>query len=582
MMDSYNVEDDVMFKDYLSEGLSDESIRRYSRELNKFCKFINMSFKDFIDECKGEQDIVLEEEISVKNSEGKKVTKKKVTHYDVDSIDSFIKKSLEGYVDYCKDRGNMNSTINDGMIVLRTFLAFHNLKLPKWKPLPNDRQDWALLEKEDFNFIMNDSSLVHQSLITFMLSSGIRIGDFMEATAEYHDYVDVEEFIDNAPEDMIGYWNFNPNKTKRFGIRCKTFNSAESSNYILQNLRRIKNEYLPRKSYRIKEELKISKDYALFGSHHGRYKEHILVRSITDQFTLKNKKLHDWRVGKIKKAISEGIMAEEDFEKEVANIPKFHAHACRKYFISIISKNCGDLRLCTLMEGHANPVKTDSSYVKKDKEDVKGAYLLALDDLTLAKVETRIYTNKITEEIHKELDDKNKKIDELESLVKKLKDDKGIKTDSEIKKMVYRYFNINFQEKPDISDNEKVLCVYASEIAIDDGSKFDDSSEEYMDSLFKRAEALKLLNADKFDEKLSEYNIRTELSYITADFNMAVNYVITQIMTNKNVRELVNNKQKMLKFKIIDYLEEYDCKTQDDVTDEILRDVSSKAISDVV
>ena len=84
-----------------------------------------------------------------------------------------------------------------------------------------------------------------------MLSSGMRIGDcveltigdFMDATRAYHNFVDADDFVDNAPQDMIGFWSFEPGKTKKFDVKCKTFNSPESSNIILQNLRRLKNEY---------------------------------------------------------------------------------------------------------------------------------------------------------------------------------------------------------------------------------------------------------------------------------------------------------------------------------------------------
>ena len=75
----------------------------------------------------------------------------------------------------------------------------------------------------------------------------------MDATRAYHDFVDVEDFIDNAPQDMMGFWSFEPVKTKKYDISCKTFNSPESSNLILQNLRRLKNEYYPKKSKRIKD-----------------------------------------------------------------------------------------------------------------------------------------------------------------------------------------------------------------------------------------------------------------------------------------------------------------------------------------
>ena len=66
------------------------------------------------------------------------------------------------------------------------------------------------------NYILEDFSLVHTALGNFLTSTGMKIGDvasltigdFMKATFEYHDFINVEDFIDNAPKDMIGKWVF--------------------------------------------------------------------------------------------------------------------------------------------------------------------------------------------------------------------------------------------------------------------------------------------------------------------------------------------------------------------------------------
>ena len=88
----------------------------------------------------------------------------------------------------------------------------------------------------------------------------------------------------------------------------------------------------------------------------------------------------------------------------------------RKYFISRINKNVGNLRLCTLMEGHKSPVYTDASYVKYDISDVKEAYMAAIPDLSLENVETKVYTSDVRREMEN-------KIQELEHEVQ-MKDDK--------------------------------------------------------------------------------------------------------------------------------------------------------------
>ena len=305
------------------------------------------------------------------------------------------------------------------MTHIRAFFHHYNIELPKWQKLQDDSNKWYLLSKEDLNYVINDCHIIHQSLIKFLLSSGMRIsdalsltiGDFMEATKEYHNYVDVNDFIDNAPQDMIGSWYFHPHKTQRQRIECQTFNSPEASNSILQHLRSIKNDYLPTKNKRFKLNLQMSKDDALFGSRNASYKEPIPSKAIANTFFKKNRKLRNYRITQIKQDIQDGKISVEDKEKEINKIPKFHAHACRKYFETIISKNCGDIRICTLMEGHVSPVKTDSSYIKKDMQEVKEYYMKALDDLSLEKTETKVFTSEVRREMESKINNLEKELE---------------------------------------------------------------------------------------------------------------------------------------------------------------------------
>ena len=264
------------------------------------------------------------------------------------------------------------------------------------------------------------------------MSSGMRIsdalslsiGDFMEATREYHDFIDVNEFIDNAPQDMIGTWYFHPQKTRKFQIPCLTFNDPETSNLILQHLRKIKNDYIPYAKKKYDVDKVISKNDALFGSQKSMYVEPLSANPTASQFWQKNKKLREWRIHKIKEAIKNNEISSEDYDKEVSKIPKFHAHACRKYFETVIAKNCGNLRICTLMEGHVSPVSTDTSYIKQDINDVKEYYLAAIDDFSLEKTEVKVYTSEIRKEMEskiKELEAKNKQLESEVSEIDSIK-----------------------------------------------------------------------------------------------------------------------------------------------------------------
>lgn len=437
---SYSVINDKIFKAYANDkkNNSKKTMKEYRKTLDKFCKAIDKPLNEIIDELKMEQSVKVEEIISQDNNK----TIIRTLEFDVNSTDSTVKKYHHQFESYCLERGNKNSTANKHIKRIRTLLKANDIKLPKWEFLKEEPPKWELLEKEDIKFVLDECSIIHKSLILFMLSSGMRvgdcvtltIGDFMDATRAFHDFVDAEDFIDNAPQDMMGFWSFEPGKTERYDIKCKTFNSPESSNIILQNIRRLKNEYYPRKRKRLEkklkdetdeekreelrekiETLKISKNNALFGSRNSLYTGPMKVESISTLFPAKNKKLCDWRISKIRKAIEDGEISAEDYDKKVAEIPKFHAHACRKYFETMISRNCGDLRICTLMEGHASPVKTDPHYIKKEYNEVQEIYLQAIEDLTIENVDSKLLSNK--------------KISELESTIENLKAEQAQKNE---------------------------------------------------------------------------------------------------------------------------------------------------------
>lgn len=413
-MKDYSIAQDIMYINFIRSKptLSDTTKKQYRITLSKFTEAIQQPLIKIIQTCKEQQEKIIEKTTSQTTDEnGNTIIEKSITKFDVNNPDSYINLYLNTYIQYCKNKNNKNNTINSNIILISAVLSYYGVEIPTLEKFSDDSEKWYLLSKEDFKYVINDSSITHASLIKFLMSSGMRIsdalsltiGDFMQATSEYHNFVEVNDFIDNAPSDMIGSWSFHPSKTQKYNIECQTFNDPESSNLILQNLRRIKNEYNPRKNIELGLKLEPSKNDALFGSQKAYFKGHIPGDSVADRFWQKNKKLKEYHINKIKQDIKDGLLSAEDYEKEVNKIPKFHAHACRKYFETMISKNCGDLRICTLLEGHVPPVKTDSSYIKIDYEQVKEAYLAALPDLSLENTETKVYTSDIRREMEQKI-----------------------------------------------------------------------------------------------------------------------------------------------------------------------------------
>ena len=461
----YHVTEDIYYNNFISTktNITPGSKNNYEKILTKFSRSSNTSLEKIITDCRNQQNRLIEKIISHGiDDQGNEIFEKEKIEFNVNSPDSKIKLYLDTFVNYCKELGNSNTTINNNLMIIHSFLKYYNIELPEMEKLKKDSEKWYLLEKEDFKYILNDCTITQASLIKFLQSSGMRIsdalsltiGDFMEATKDYHDFIDVNEFIEKAPENMIGTWNFHPQKTIKFQIRCLTFNDPETSNLILQNFRKIKNEYIPYLKNKYGLEKVITKNDALFPSKKSKYTGPLQPNTTSTQFWKKNKKLKKWRISKIKEAIQNGELSVEDYDKEVAKIPKFHAHACRKYFESTIARNCGNLRICTLMEGHVSPVSTDSSYIKQDISDVKEHYMAALEDLSLENTEAKVYTSEVRREMEA-------KIEALESQNKEL-ESKVENKDDAINNMEERLSNMEkvFADVDSLSDDD-ILRLFA-------------------------------------------------------------------------------------------------------------------------
>lgn len=420
MNSDYNIEDDEYYKNHISKpSINEDTAKKYKKILRKFCRATDKTLDEIITSCIDEQNIITTIDLPPDPNGNQR---KREIRFNVNNKDAAIKQYINQYREYCKKRNNKNSTINREIGDIKAFLRGAGVILPKIENLEDDTDDWNLLTKEDFNFILQDMNIVHAGLLNFLSSSGMRIsdalsqsiGDFMDATSEYHDFVDVEEFIDNAPDDMIGQWDFEPQKTKKHHIKCITFNSTHTSNLILQNLRRIKNQYLPDKNKKDGTNIKISKHDALFGSRLTKYKEPIRAKTVADQWYKKNKKFKEWKINQIEQKIKNGELSAEDYDKAIEEIPKFHAHGCRKFFISTVAEHCGNIRVSALLEGHSGGLKTDKSYVKKSAKEIKDIYVNDIHDaLCLSKVETRIVSNKETEEMNKKISESNAKVETL-------------------------------------------------------------------------------------------------------------------------------------------------------------------------
>lgn len=428
-----HIAEDIFFKNFISSkpNATDPTIKNYNKTLKKFCEATGTTLEEVITKCKSQQDRVIEKTIHhSKDDDGNTIVEKTITKFNVNSIESYIKLYFDTYINYCKKRGNKNTSINTELIILKSFFKYYHIETPDIDKLENDATEWHLLSKEDFKYIMSESTLMHQTLISFLKATGMRLsdalkltwGDIMHFTKEYHNAITLEEFAENAPQNMIGIIEFYPKKTRRHNILCITGIDPETCNLLLQHLNKLLKDSIPliNKKYPEKN-VKLTKESPVFGSKRFYFQKAVTQRPVTTMFSKKNKSLREHHITMINERVANGELSEEDKENEIKKIPKFHAHACRKFFETMISMNCSNLRICALLEGHTPPMATDPHYIKINKEQVKEAYMAAIPDLSLENVETKIYTSEIRREMENKINTLEKQVQEKDAEVNEMK-----------------------------------------------------------------------------------------------------------------------------------------------------------------
>ena len=352
--------------------LNDRSYQKYAKKKNITQKTLDTYIFSLLQFCNANQKKldeivheVLEEQYPFIDEHGR------IHEYNPEygKIDNY----LFNTVTFLREKGNSNHSIYAHLSRIRAVLNSLNIKLPKTIELENDIKEWYVLSKEDIKFVNSVSPLHHQALITFLAHTGIRIGDvrnftiedFMKATYDYHKCDEIDEFLEKAPEDMMGYWQFKPQKTLKHDVECKVYNTAESSNLLLKSLHR-RQESIEKINQKKGTDFKLEKKDYLFSSRNKNFKGQINDNTITTLFVRRNKELFNHNKRLLQQEFSEGKISEETYNTRLAEIPIFHAHGLRKFFITTLAKKRVDLRASAFLEGHRPFMQHDRSYVDSD------------------------------------------------------------------------------------------------------------------------------------------------------------------------------------------------------------------------
>lgn len=358
-MKKENIIESKTYQKYVKKkNITQKTLDTYIFSLLQFCKANQKELDVMIEE-------MLEEQLPYIDEDGR------IHEYNPEygSIDNYINNT----VTYLQTKKNSNHSIHSHMVRIRAVLSTLGIKLPAKVELEKDMKDWYVLSKDDIKYILSISPLHHQALITFLAHTGIRIGDvrnlrisdFMEATYKYHECTEIDDFLQKAPEDMMGYWQFKPQKTIKHDIECKVYNTKESSNLLLKSLLR-RQSSIEKLNEKKGTNFKLEKNDYLFSSRNKNFKGQINDNTITTLFVRRNKDLRKYNERLIYQEYNEGKMSNETLEQKLSSIPVFHAHGLRKFFITTLARKRVDLRASAYLEGHTPFMQHDRSYVDSD------------------------------------------------------------------------------------------------------------------------------------------------------------------------------------------------------------------------
>ena len=417
-MKKQNIIKSKAYQKYVKKkNITQKTLDTYIFSLLQFCKANNKELDHIIKE-------VLEEQYPYIDEQGR------IHEYNPEY--SLIDNYINNTVDYLKMKGNKNNSIYAHLVRIRAVLTALNIKLPNQVELEKDDEDWNVLSKEDIKFVNSISPLHHQALITFMAHTGIRTGDaikvltiedFMKATYKYHQCTELDQFLEKAPMDMIGYWEFIPKKTKKYNVECKVYNTAESSNLILKSLHR-RVESIKAINEKNGTDYRLEKSDALFTSRNQNFKRPMTENTLTTLCHRRNKELRKHKERLLYQEYEEGKISKETLEQKLSEIPVFHAHGLRKFFITTLARKRVDIRASALLEGHS-PIMQDKSYVDNDslEELLWGEYNRVIPALSFLKDEEDFELGKMNHDLQIENAQLKQQKEQLEKEKQNMKED---------------------------------------------------------------------------------------------------------------------------------------------------------------
>ncbi|KZX10324.1 tyrosine-type recombinase/integrase [Methanobrevibacter filiformis] len=329
----------------IRKNLSKHRVKSYKTIIKEIHEITNKTITKLINEAKEEQKPKIENtQIVIRDINDRQITQ---IYYK--------------YYKYLKSK-NKPSSIDQKLKTFRSFFNEYDVELPKNIRINIPQKlirNGDIPDIEDIKKAVIHSKLRNKSILMLMATSGMRSGDirnlkvvdFINATIKYHEYKDINEAIKvlSKIKEVIPCWEFIPQKTRKQGNICITFNTPETTKSIL--------DYLKERKH-LKNE-----DY-LFTSTKTKNKE---------------KKIRNTTLSAIFRDLNNNYFSGKSTESKSF----FHAHALRKFFSTTFRTHCHDTIHQKIVMGHSLESKILESYQMINKEDLLKDYKKIILYLTI-------------------------------------------------------------------------------------------------------------------------------------------------------------------------------------------------------
>ncbi len=371
-----NIRDDPKLKRmFTRKNLSENRKKMYIYNFKKMYNLTGLTPTKLIDEAKAEEKPSLDNNNQIIF---KDVDDRKVTEYLYKFYDDMLEKKRKP------------ATIKTKMGIVRSFYNNYKVELPDNISITIPHQiirEGDIPNLEDIKKGIDQTRHIkYKAIILLIATSGIRSGDvrhfrikdFLKATQEYHNGT-LDDLL-YSKKDIIPIWDFIPQKTMKQNNLCITFNTPETSRYIIDYLKQ-----------RIARGETLNDDSFLFTSTGNK------------QYSIKG---FLWVFSSVNNEL---------FGKDYLNRNFFRAHNLRKFFLSTFRQRTNDLFTLKVVGGHSLARNNDENYQEIPIKEIKRQYMQVIPFLSIK--DTKVHTIKSKEymDLEKRYMEKDKEIEELKA-----------------------------------------------------------------------------------------------------------------------------------------------------------------------